>query len=280
MVKDEKFDAGMYKGQIDYLIASLIDFFRDPKHESKHFHAAKIAGRHVQLHLGVPHNLDRRFLYFASMLKNNLTPQSLRHFAQECFAAITSSLSTKTEGVPDEFSSAAIKKKTSQNLALAIASGLSESSAVNKTALYLVKQKRKADQTARIKNLARNHPLKEVFSACNIAEKPLPKEDIKHKFLHLEAKSDRGSVLLGLLAKAQAFSAPRLHALLGDDLFFLCRPVGFFDAQETTLLVEVPSNAHLHALAYRKLEIQRLLKKDLAFQKIRSIRFKVMNTLF
>lgn len=280
MAKDEKIDASMYKTQIDYLTASLIDFFRDPKNESKHVQAAKIAGRHVHLHLGSPHNLDRRFLYLAGPLKNNLTPQSLRHFAQECFLAITSSLSKMPESIPDDSSFASLKKRTSQNLSLAIASGLSESSAVNKTALYLVKQKRKADYTQRIKNLAQKHPLRDVFSACNIAEKSLPKEDIKQKFLHLEAKNDHKSVLLGLLTKAQAFSAPRLHSLLGDDLFFLCRPVGFFDAQETTLLIEVPSNAHLHALAYRKLEIQRLLKKDLAFQKIRSIRFKVMNTIF
>lgn len=81
--------------------------------------------------------------------------------------------------------------------------------------------------------------------------------------------------MLSVLKKAQVFGANTIHDLLGDELFFLCRPIGFFDAKEEIVLVEVASHAHMNAMAFRKLEILRALKKDSAFIKANQVRFKI-----
>jgi hypothetical protein len=78
-----------------------------------------------------------------------------------------------------------------------------------------------------------------------------------------------------VLKKAQAFSMMRLHYLMGDELFFLCRPLGFLDRFENTILIEVPTSSHLNALVYKKFEILKALKADAIFKNAQNIRFVV-----
>jgi hypothetical protein len=282
MSQSDMNDITNLKKQVDYLVAHLLDFFRDPKHEQKFMYAAKIAARQAVLSSGSTANFEKRFLYFSNKLKNNISPQSLRYFAEECSEAVASGSMLRENKPKDPNSLKMMHKRAQKDLSLSLAAGHSQGAALNRAAYELLKQKRETDRANRIANIAKSHPLKDTLLACNIGQRPLPKEDIKQHFLGLKktAQGDKSGVLFGLLEKAQAFSAANLHRLLGDDLFFLCRPLGFLDQNSSTLIAEVPTNAHLHALTYRKLEILRALKKDLAFRHVRTIRFKVTHTMF
>lgn len=271
---------------LDYMVANLLDFFRDPRHEHRFFEAAKIAinqvSRMARMDTG---QLEKRYLFFASKLKNNLSPASLRHFAHECLLSadktgFISSASPKNV-MP---SMKTLQKRAHLQLTDSLAVGYSEASAIHRAANEMVKSKRELDHKERIKKMTSMHPLKDTLEVLNLSERPLAKEDIKSQLLRLKKKpsDSRGSggVLYRLLERAQSFSTCRLHKLLGDELFFLCRPLGFMDQDATMLVVEVPTSAHLHALTYRKLDILRSLKKDATFRTLKNIRFKIKSGTF
>lgn len=268
------------KEQTDYLVALLIDFFRKPENETDFLGAAKIALNLLGKNNDHAPRLKRGFYQLSGKLKNNISPQGLRFFAMECIDALgaPSNMATNDQSMP---SKRGLRKIAQKDISLALLGGHSPDAALNRAAIGLLKTKQKRDQNQRISNLMSTHPLKDTLLACNVLQTRLAKEDIKHHFLRLGKENKKGGgVLFGLLAKASCFSAYRLNKLLGDELFFLCRPVGFFDQTQTTILIEVPTNAHVHALTYRKLDILRALRKDTAFSQVKNLRFKVSQNLF
>jgi hypothetical protein len=267
--------------QLDYLTAILLDFFRAPQNEHRFLEAAKISLNHIsRLVKGETLSLEKRFIYFASKLKNNVSPLSIRNFAKECLRNVDMGLEKNVTVLGAK----ALQKQAQRDLSLSIASGYSEACAIQRAAHELLKIKRRFDAKERLIMMAKAHPLRDVLSWVELNDAPLPKEDVRNHFLHLKKSTKKekhgDGMLWGLLEKAQAFSVRRLHGLLGDELFFLCRPLGFFNQNRTALLIEVPTNAHLHALTYRKLEILRALKKDAAFYTVKDLRFKVGGTVF
>lgn len=263
---------------VDFLVANLLDFFRKPEHEHKFFEAAHIALAHVSKISSEKevHILLKRYLFFSSKLKNNLSSLSLRSFANECLESAIKSGLMDAKDKSIEASTNALHKKAKHELSTSLASGHSEASAIQRAANVLLKAKRAKEAQEKVKYLARKHPLKEVLEMSTMNDRPLAKEDIKNHLLKLKMpSSEYQGVLYRLLERTQAFSTYRLHSLLGDELFFLCRPLGFLDQQTTILIVEVPTSAHLYALTYRKMEIIRLMKRDLTFKNIKMLRLKV-----
>lgn len=268
----------------DYLTASLFDYFRDPKNSRNVFHAAKLA--QTILVRDVPHkaNIEKRFIFFAAKLKNDVTATTLRDFAEKCFAiALKAGFCLKSSSTNEQTTSIrTLKKRAKEDLSISLKLGHSEGAAVNRAAYELVRTRKAEMAKHRLTETIRAHPLRETLEGLMVNDTRLAKEDIRNQFLRLKRpsfhRSNGDGVLYGLLAKAQAFSAPRLHRLLGDELFFLCRPCGFLDQKETTVVIEVPTSAHLHALTYRKLEILRALKEDTAFLLVNKLHFKVKTT--
>lgn len=111
--------------QVEYLVANLLDFFRNPSAEQKYAHAAKIATGQVALRLGATHNFERRFLFFSGKLKNNLTPHSLRRFAEECLETAVSLKATKEYQSKDCLSLRTLRKRAQQDLSFSLAAGFS-----------------------------------------------------------------------------------------------------------------------------------------------------------
>ncbi len=266
--------------QMDYLVATLIDFFRDPSADAKYLDAAKIALNQVARASYVSvDNLERRFTFFASRLRNNITPQSIRFFAKECLESANKDSSVARESKPVD-QQRLLRKRAYKEIEGEMALGYSENSAANRVAFKLLREKKRLESQEKRAKLAETHPLKDTLSALNSCDKRMAKEDIRNHLLNLKRKGSTDGKLFGLLAKAQAFSAPKMHALLGDELFFLCKPLGFIDKSDQTLLVEVPTSAHLHALTYRKLEVLLALRKDETFRHAKNIRFKVAYNSF
>lgn len=265
----------------DYLTANLLDFFRSIDNENKWIEAAKIALSQIERATGAPTvNLEKRFIFFSSRLKNNMSPVSIRAFAHQCVLIAHEKELLK---VPEkhEVSRKNIEKKLQKNLSSAINSGCSEASAINRAANSLFQEKLEQQRAQTRAKMIELHPLGATLSLLSSDQK-IAKEDIRNHLLKLSksSKNKSGTPLFNVLKKAQSFSVVNLHNLLGDELFFLCRPLGFLDQKDETVVVEVPSNAHMHALAYRKLEILRALKHDPCFVKLKTIRFKISGALF
>jgi hypothetical protein len=268
--------------QTERLTALLLDFFRDPKNENNWFNGAKIAiNLVVQFSPKKAMALEKKYIFLASKLKNNITFLSLRNFAELCIEAADKAQIFTVKKNESQFLKN-LNKNTQKCLLSALKMGVSEESALNRVAHDLVKQRRKLESLERLANMAKTHPLREALTTVENGQQ-LAKEDIRYHFLRLKRNSSNNKgdgVLFGLLEKAQSFSTYRLHMLLGDELFFLCRPLGFLGRNGTTLLVEVPTNAHLFALTWKKLEIIRALKKDAAFTDLKNIRFSVTYDAF
>lgn len=271
---------------VDYLVATLLDFFRHPKNEMKFLDAAKFAINQLNQPVRTKaFSLEKRFYFFASKLKNNITVESIKTFAHACYEAVernpTMNLADDSPKAP---SLRTLHKKAATQLNESLLAGHSEGASIYRAANQLLKAKKKIDQEARLKSLTQKHPLRETLEVLQAGHRTLAKEDIKQHFLRLKknphpSRPNQG-MLFSLLEKAQAFSTSRLHKLLGDELFFLCRPLGFLDQNGLTIIVEVPTSAHLHALTYRKNDILKALKKDPTFRTAKDIRLKVSTTAF
>lgn len=271
--------------QQNFLTANLLDFFRIIDNENKWMQAVKIAVNQIErIHRRSSPIFENRVLSLAHRLKNNVSHLSIRQFANDAIlSAAKIGLLKEEKNYAPGMGVKNLEKRATKEIANAITTGYSESSATQRAANTLYQQKTESERMEHQRRAINKHPLKDVLSVLVQQSTPLPKEDIRSHFLRLNKKprsSSSPNKLFSLLEKAQAFSALRIHQLLDDELFFLCRPIGFLDMKEEIILIEVPSNAHLHMLTYRKLEILRCLKKDPTFFNAKSLRFKINGSLF
>ncbi len=270
----------------DFLTANLLDFFRTIENEDKWMQAAKIVVNQIERCSQQSSSyLENKILFLAHRLKNNVSHISIRQFANDAIsAALKLGIVKGEKKAPSPNAPRNLERKATKEIAQAINTGCLDASAAQRAANVLWKQKIESLKMEQQKSAIEKHPLKDVLSVLAHHSTPLAKEDIRNHFLRLQKKtttttSPKGK-LFSLLEKAQAFSSVYIHKLLGDELFFLCRPIGFLDMKEEIVVIDVPSNAHLHLLSYRKLEILRALKKDPTFFKTKSLRFKVNGAFF
>lgn len=261
---------------LEYLIANLIDHYRCEKNQKFWYSAAKMAIAHIfritNNHNDIP---QKKIAFLASRLKNNITPKSIRYFAQECFLEIEKKDLLRKESFPKSPAKNSPKKLiklAEQEVNNLLIDGRSNEEAIARAANSLLKK----DKRHKISptTASKNHPLSEVINATS-SNKIIPKEDIRSKLINLGNNKNH---LLNLLSKAQAFSSVRLHRLLGDEMFFYCKPLGFQAANGETVIVEVPTTAHMHLLTYKKLDILRSLRRDSAFINTKNIKFKLQRS--
>lgn len=267
----------LLKRQEEYLLANLLDYFRTPEHEQKWLEAAKITQNFFKRLAIQSAQLDKRVYFFSLQLKGNIDVSSLRFFAQECVKSAANYMQVKGQSPKEP--TANLQKRAQKAIKRSMSEGHSEHGAASRAAYSLINEQKAYElEKAREKQIE-NHPLGYALTLFNSSKKPLAREDIRNHLLKLKNKSEKigtgQGVLFNLLKKAQSFSPHRLYQLLGDDLFFLCRPVGFADKNGLVIEVEVPSSAHLHALSFRKAEILKALKADAAFKQAQNIRMKV-----
>lgn len=91
--------------------------------------------------------------------------------------------------------------------------------------------------------------------------------------------TDKRKPLSRVLRDASSFSEPLLRPALGEELWGLCRPVGFADARRSRVLLEVPSSAAAHALQMRKRELVQRLSRVPGLDRVEDVRFSVSGAL-
>lgn len=261
-----------------HLLANLIDYFRYRKNHEKYSYAAKIAANQfARRESSFDSRLEETFLAYSNHLKGNINPLSLLNFSKVC---VRSWAKARGPFIKPELERPSIRKVAIKTLQSSLLQGLSPTSAINKAAFQMVKEVDERQKHRIQLEQAKHHPLGRTLEAITPNLSRLPKEDIRKHFLNLKKYKDREvqrgeGILFGLLQMAQSFSCQNLLELLGADLFFLIRPLGFLDKTRSIVVCEVENESLMYTLTYKKMVIINALKRDDAFSLVKNIRFKV-----
>lgn len=135
-------------------------------------------------------------------------------------------------------------------------------------------RRRHTQRTVRV-DVEDNDPLRELLDLPARGAVRLPPQDIRLHMANVLSKSGEKSVLPPLLRRAARFSEKTLRPALGEELWGLCRPVGFADPRGHRLVVQVTSAALAHEVSMRKRELLHRLKAVPGFEGIKDVRFLV-----
>lgn len=146
----------------------------------------------------------------------------------------------------------------------------------------LRERRRQGGQVARLAVEERD-PLRALLDLPASGPVYLPRRDVRVWLASGQGRrgrQDREQVgqaapLPGLLRQAARFAEASLRPALGDELWGLCRPVGFGDARATRVLVQVTSSALAHEVSLRKRELLARLQHVPGFEQVRDVRFLV-----
>jgi hypothetical protein len=115
-------------------------------------------------------------------------------------------------------------------------------------------------------------PLRAVLDVPARGRVSLPKSDVR---THL-AKAAHHTALGVVLRQAARFAEDVVRPAIGEELWSLCRPVGFADKLETRILVEVGSALVAHEVQLRSLELVHRLRAVPSFAKVTSMKLVVV----
>ena len=123
--------------------------------------------------------------------------------------------------------------------------------------------------------LDEDDPLRSLLELPDRGPVYLPPRDLRVHLAAAVTPKGKQSLLPGLLRQAARFSERALRPALGEELWGLCRPVGFADRRATNVLVQVTSSALAHEVSMRKLDLIARLKHVPGFEGVRDVRFLV-----
>lgn len=264
-----------YLEEENSFVSLLLDFFRKNKcrydHSSQNIvmqYLFRSYGEKVSL-------LEKKIFSLGYSQLQIINPKNIRSFATDCLKLIMECEKINKNTKEDN---ANIKKIAQNNIKKAIQNGLAPNEAIKLAAKKLIDIKNQEEKIIKQNKMLSAHPLKESLLSLSINQKKIAKEDIRNHLLNLKKDSKNSvkgdGILYGLLIKARSFSIYHLHSLLGDELFFLCKPIGFLDKNETILQASVASSSHQTIAHFHKSDIINCLKKDEAFKNVREIKFK------
>lgn len=146
---------------------------------------------------------------------------------------------------------------------------------VRRAVTRALRERGRARQGVRRLDLEEGDPLRSLFDLPPRGAVYLPAKDVRVHLARAVARDGGSSALPGLLRRAARFTEKALRPLLGEELWGLCRPVGFADGRATRVLVEVRSSALAHEVSLRKQELIARLRRAPGFEGVRDVRFLV-----
>lgn len=115
--------------------------------------------------------------------------------------------------------------------------------------------------------LSSESPLRQLLDLPEQGTARLPNTDMRVRL------ASTNEAMSKLIEKAAVFSEEFLRPLLGDQLWNLCRPIGYADRDQKIIQAEVPTSAHLFEMQWYKAQILYALRKHPALAHITDIRF-------
>lgn len=135
-------------------------------------------------------------------------------------------------------------------------------------------RRRHTQRTVRV-DVEEQDPLRDLLDLPSRGAVRLPPHDIRLHMANVLSRKGSKSELPLLLRKAARFSEKTLRPALGEELWGLCRPVGFADPRYRVLIVQVTSSVLAHEVSLRKRELLHRLQAVPGFEEVRDVRFKV-----
>lgn len=117
---------------------------------------------------------------------------------------------------------------------------------------------RRRGAPGRIVPLQSGDPVRDLLDLPRTGRVRLPKGDVRGAIAHA-ANADAG--LGGLLRQVAVFARPVMEEALGEELFTLCRPVGFADPRHSRVLVATASSVAAQETQLRSRELLYRLQK-------------------
>lgn len=123
-------------------------------------------------------------------------------------------------------------------------------------------------------------PLRGLLDLPSEGSVVLARHDLRTHLLRTSVRAQRNKDptqmgLVPLLRRVARFSEAVLRPGIGDDLWALCRPVGFADKAETRVLVEVLGSVFAQEVALRKNELLHRLRLVDGFALVKDVRFAI-----
>jgi hypothetical protein len=125
--------------------------------------------------------------------------------------------------------------------------------------------------------LASGDPLRELLDLPTHGRIRLPRRDVRGTIARVAVDN---AVVGTTLRKAARFARHVLEPALGEELWLLCRPVGFVDKQETRVLIATESALGAQETQLRARELVHRLKKVDGFADVDAVRVVVDSRAF
>jgi hypothetical protein len=150
-----------------------------------------------------------------------------------------------------------------------------DESTVRRATTRALREKRRSYQgTARV-DVREADPLRGLLDLPAEGAVRLPRNDVRVHLTRSRNRDGSPNLLPDLLRRAARFSERALRPALGEELWGLCRPVGFAGRGERLVTVQVDSSSLAHEVSLRKRELIRRLNAVPGFEKVRDVRFVV-----
>lgn len=151
----------------------------------------------------------------------------------------------------------------------------SDEDRVRRAVTRAVRERGRAGQGTTRLELPDGDPLRTLLDLPKTGVVRLPKSDVRVHLVRMRTRSGEPTVLPDLLRRASRFAERTLRPLLGEELWGLCRPVGFSDKRGRIVTVRVDNAALAHEISLRKRELISRLRAGPGFESVKDIRFKV-----
>lgn len=136
---------------------------------------------------------------------------------------------------------------------------------------------RRRGAPGRVVPLDNGDPVRDLLDLPSSGRLRLPRGDVRGAIAHA-VKNDAG--LGGLLRQVAVFAKPVMEEALGEELFLLCRPVGFAGARRSKVLVVTASSVAAQETQLRSRELLHRLKQLPALAHISGVRVVVDRRAF
>jgi hypothetical protein len=136
---------------------------------------------------------------------------------------------------------------------------------------------RRRGAPGRLVPLADDDPVRDLLNLPPAGRVRLPRGDIRGA---IAKAATTDAHLGGLLRQVAVFSRPSMEAALGEELWILCRPVGFADPRHKKVLVVTASSVAAQEAQLRSRELLYRLQKVPALSHITGIRVIVDRVAF
>lgn len=146
---------------------------------------------------------------------------------------------------------------------------------VNRAVTRALREKRRHRQRTVRVDVEEHDPLRELLDLPSRGAVRLPPHDIRLHLTNALSRKGDTSVLPPLLRRAARFSEKTLRPALGEELWGLCRPIGFADGRGRRVLVQVTSAALAHEVSLRQKELLHRLRAVPGFEEVKELRFVV-----